>query len=175
MASLEANATNSVDDASIPDSPTAPAAGEDAPRWSLVTRLAFRFCFIYLGLFIVLEFLTFPEWILLNRIPSARIAIGDLPPFRAVVLWAMEHIFHLAKSRAPGIYENDGAIWVQVFCILCRSDRRYDSQVHFRPQPGWLPEASRVVSSCGSRLARRDDVCLRNPQGRPSSNVVSKA
>lgn len=118
MSNVEPDATISVRDPLILGFPSTQSAGGDAPRWSLATRLAFRFCFLYLGLFLVLEFLTIPEWMLLNPIPSARIAIGDLPPFRNLVFWAAEHIFHLAKPRAPFVYETNGTLWIQVFCIL---------------------------------------------------------
>lgn len=101
-----------------PGSASVPAAGVSAPEWSLATRLAFRISFLYLGLFIVLEFLTIPEWLLFNPIPNSRISIGDLPPFRTVVYWVAEHIFSLAKPTATSIYEPNSSFWVQIFCIL---------------------------------------------------------
>jgi hypothetical protein len=117
MSSLEPNPTTLVGDLLIPGSPSAPSACADAPRWSLATRLAFRFGFLYLGLFILLNYLTVPEWMLFNVAPNTtEIVIGNLWPFRAVVSWVAKHIFHL--TTANFISEYDASTWVQIFCIL---------------------------------------------------------
>lgn len=84
----------------------------------MATRLAFHFSLLYLGLFIVLEFLTIPEWLPFNPIPNSRISIGDLPPLRTVVYWVAEHIFRLARPTATNIYEPSSSFRVQIFCIL---------------------------------------------------------
>ena len=117
MPSLEPNPT-AVGGAAILGLGSTPTASEDVRRWSLATRVAFRFCFLYLGFFIVLEFLTIPEWMLVNPLASKRISIGDLPPFRTVVFWVAEHVFHFARPRVPAVYETNGTLWIQIFCIL---------------------------------------------------------
>src|SRR5215467_7436979 len=117
MSSPEPNPTTSVGEL-IPGSPST-CASADAPRWSLATRLAFRFGFLYLGLFVLLNFLTVPEWMLFNVFPNTtEIVIGWLRPFRTVAFWVAEHIFHLARPAAKFISEYDGSTWVQIFCIL---------------------------------------------------------
>jgi hypothetical protein len=115
MSSLEPNPATSVGDLLIAASTYTPSTSVDAPRWSLATRLAFRFCFLYLGLFILLECLTIPQWMLFR---GPRIEIDNLWPFRAVVFWVAEHIFHFVRPTANFISEYDGSEWVQIFCIL---------------------------------------------------------
>ena len=110
--------TTSQDDPSNPRALSRSGDQADAARWSLATRLAFRFCFLYLGLFTVLEFLTFPLSLLLNWPSSLALMVGSQPPFRTVVFWTAEHVFHLPKPRAPVVSEIDGTLWVQAFCIL---------------------------------------------------------
>jgi uncharacterized membrane protein YphA (DoxX/SURF4 family) len=68
-----------------------------APRWSLATRVAFRFCFVYFGLFcLVTE-------ILGSLIPIPRVNIPDLQslwPIRPVILWVAAHILRIAHPIA---------------------------------------------------------------------------
>src|SRR5262245_43584064 len=115
MSSRGPNPTTLVGELLIPGSPSEPSTCVDAPRWSLATRLAFRFGFLYLGLFILLECLTIPEWMLFR---GPRIEIDNLWPFRALVFWVAEHIFHFVRPTANFISEYDGSEWVQIFCIL---------------------------------------------------------
>src|SRR5262249_32927101 len=49
---------------------------------------------------------------------TTEIVVGDLRPFRAVVFWVSEHIFHLTRPTAFLMSEYDGSLWVQIFCIL---------------------------------------------------------
>jgi hypothetical protein len=86
-------------------------------RWNVATRIAFRFCFVYFGLYclatqILTTFVSLPD----SGIPD----LATLWPVRLVPQWAATHIFHLG---APLAYADTGSgdrmfDWVLVFCIL---------------------------------------------------------
>jgi hypothetical protein len=86
-------------------------------QWSLSTRIAFRFCFVYFGLFCLLT------QVLGGLLPLANIEVPDpssLPPFRQVVLWTAAHVFHVSQ---PVVYQVTGSgdrtyDWVLQFCFL---------------------------------------------------------
>ena len=88
-----------------------------ADHWGLASRLAFRFCFVYFGLYCLLT------QILSGLIPIPNVEIpepGTLPPFRQVVFWTAEHVF---RYKRPLVYIGSGSgdkvfDWVQVFCFL---------------------------------------------------------
>ncbi len=86
-------------------------------RWSLTKRIAFRFCFVYFGLFCLLT------EVLLGLVPLPSVDIPDpstLWPFRQVVFWTATHVFHLSQ---PLVYQLSGSgdktyDWVLQFCFL---------------------------------------------------------
>jgi len=88
-----------------------------ASRWNLLTRIAFRFCFVYLGLFVLyfcpiwLQYLLF-----LNR--HSPLALGGVWPMRQIVFWAGAHIFHMTAPPDPGVGYDGSFYWVQTFCSL---------------------------------------------------------
>ena len=88
-----------------------------APHWNLPKRIAFRLCFVYLGLFVVyfcpiwLQYLLF-----LNR--HSRLVLGGVWPMRQMVFWAGAHIFHMTGSPDPGVGFDGSFFWVQAFCSL---------------------------------------------------------
>jgi len=87
------------------------------PCWSRASRVAFRFCFVYFGLY------CFYTQILTSLVPLPKIDIPDLStfwPMRQIVLWTAVHVFHVAK---PPAYADTGSgdrtfDWVLVFCLL---------------------------------------------------------
>src|SRR5271163_915911 len=87
------------------------------PHWSLASRVAFRFCFVYFGLFSVATQIIgglFP--VTLADIDGA----GVLWPMRPVTFWAAAHIFH---AKLPLVYTGSGSgdktfDWVFAFCLL---------------------------------------------------------
>jgi hypothetical protein len=89
-----------------------------AAHWSLPTRIAFRFCFAYLGLYslstqIVLAGLLLPAG---SDLPDP----ATLPPMRQIVIWTALHLFRL---KPPIIYVDNGSgdkifNWVLAFCLL---------------------------------------------------------
>ena len=85
----------------ITDEPPGPA------RWSLATRIAFRFVFAYYAINTLLPWL-------IGRSEFLRARYGEL--WDVVVLWADEAVFHVPYELFnPG---NDAYGWVKLFCTL---------------------------------------------------------
>jgi hypothetical protein len=88
-----------------------------APRWNLFTRIAFRFSFIYLGLFV---FYCCPIWLqyLLFLKRYSPLALGGVWPMRQMVFWAGAHIFHMTVPPDHGVGYDGSFFWVEAFCCL---------------------------------------------------------
>jgi uncharacterized membrane protein YphA (DoxX/SURF4 family) len=88
-----------------------------APRWSLATRIAFRFCFVYFGLYCL------ATQIVTSFYYSADVDVPDpstLWPMRQIVFWTAAHIFRVTR---PLVYKESGSgdktwDWVLSFCLL---------------------------------------------------------
>lgn len=81
--------------------PSAPSVSPEehsaSPHWSPATTIAFRFCFVYFGLYVLLT------QMLSSLIPVPVINVpelGDLLPVRALVLWVGRSILGIAKPIA---------------------------------------------------------------------------
>lgn len=85
-------------------------------RWKPATRVAFRFCFIYFGLYILLTQMISG----MLRSPFGRIAPpGTFRWPRAIVAWTAVHVFHVTQPLVIASGSGDKVFdWVQVFCIL---------------------------------------------------------
>ena len=97
-----------------------PVQGElDVPPWSLASRVAFRFCFVYFGL-LCLTTQIIARLFSYNSIPEP----ATLRPLRPLIFWTAAHIFHV---RATLGFENisgshdDMFGWVLAFCLLVSS------------------------------------------------------
>jgi uncharacterized membrane protein YphA (DoxX/SURF4 family) len=85
--------------------------------WSLATRLAFRFTFIYFGLYCLCT------QIITSLVPLPNVDIPDPSafwPVRPLVEWTALHIFHVTTKL---VYTGSGSgdktfDWVLVFCLL---------------------------------------------------------
>jgi hypothetical protein len=93
-----------------------PQAGvEPQPRWSLATRIAFRFCFLYFSLYVV------STQMLGGLLPFNWVRnLGSTPFFQRIVTWAGVRVFHLA---APPSFQITGSgdktvDYLQVFVLL---------------------------------------------------------
>jgi uncharacterized membrane protein YphA (DoxX/SURF4 family) len=94
-----------------------PQQTSDAPQWSFTTRVAFRFCFVYFGLFclttqILGSLLSIPN----VDIPDA----ATLSPMRQIIFWVAAHVF---RAKLPLVYTGSGSgdktfDWVLAFCLL---------------------------------------------------------
>jgi hypothetical protein len=72
------------------------------PCWNFITRIAFRFCFTYFGLFCL------STQILGGLFPITKDGIPDLDrlwPMRQIVFWTAAHIFHITQ---PLVYKDSG-------------------------------------------------------------------
>jgi hypothetical protein len=95
-----------------------PIEGLQRARWSIAVRVAFRFCFVYLGLFCVLtQILVGLFAVSLDSIPDP----GTLWPFRQIVFWTAVHVF---GGEAPLSFGGNSASgddmfgWLTHFCML---------------------------------------------------------
>lgn len=87
------------------------------PHWNLTSRVAFRFCLVYFGMF-CLTTQILPDLFLTPRYSLPE--LGVLWPMRQITFWAAAHIFHLTN---PLVYTGSGSgdktfDWVGAFCIL---------------------------------------------------------
>ena len=85
--------------------------------WGFASRIAFRFTFLYFGLYCLLT------QIFGGLLPIPTVEIpdpGTLPPFRQIVFWTAGHVF---RCEQPPIYSGSGSgdkvfDWVLSFCLL---------------------------------------------------------
>lgn len=98
--------------------PAAPALHDAAPaRWSAATRILFRFCLLYFGLYSLLT------QIISSLVPLFIEQIPDLSafwPVRPLVFWTAAHVFQVKTEL---VYTGSGSgdktfDWVMAFCIL---------------------------------------------------------
>jgi len=87
------------------------------PHWSHGLRVAFRFCFVYFGLFCIYTQI-FGGLISIPQMES--IDPSSLWPMRQIVLWTAAHIF---RAKPPLVYSGSGSgdktfDWVLAFCLL---------------------------------------------------------
>jgi uncharacterized membrane protein YphA (DoxX/SURF4 family) len=97
---------------------TAPLQQEaQAPRWNHATRVGFRFCFVYFGLYCL------TTQILGSLFTNPEVDVPDpstLWPMRQIIFWTAAHIFRVAH---PLVYSGSGSgdktfDWVAAFCLL---------------------------------------------------------
>jgi hypothetical protein len=86
-------------------------------HWSLATRMVFRFCFLYFGLYALITqmlggFLLFPKW----EMPPLQ----ELPPLKDLVTWTAVHVFGITRPLViTGSGSGDKTFdWVAAFCLL---------------------------------------------------------
>jgi hypothetical protein len=95
-----------------------PPLATSSSVWLPATRVAFRFCLVYLGLYILTTQMMLGTLI---PLPAGELPeLGTLPPFRTVVTWVANHLFGVTSSLVvTGSGSGDKTFdWVQVFCFL---------------------------------------------------------
>lgn len=101
-----------------------PAEGLQSARWGSASRVAFRFCFVYFGLFCLLTQIVvsfFPGTSATSSSPDSIPDPGTLWPFRQIVSWAALHVL---GREAPLSYGGNSASgddmfgWATHFCLL---------------------------------------------------------
>ncbi|MFD6156642.1 DoxX family protein [Nocardia sp. NPDC060256] len=89
-------------------------------RWNLLTRIAFRFCFTYFGLFCLIfpQFLFVYSGVLGPKLPERAIN-GLLDPLSPIWEWVGRHVFGADVQLHLDSGSGDQAIiWVFLFCDL---------------------------------------------------------
>ncbi|HUO14080.1 MAG TPA: DoxX family protein [Verrucomicrobiae bacterium] len=89
-------------------------------KWSWTTRVAFRFCFVYFGVYCLCT------QIITSFVPVPSFDVPDPStfwPIRPIVFWTAAHIFRVNK---PLVYIGSGSgdktfDWVLLFCMLLLS------------------------------------------------------
>lgn len=73
-----------------------------APRWSAATCVAFRFCFLYFGLYIVLtQMLT--SLLLATTNDNGAFEADMTVPAKAVIVWLAAHVFRIGHPIVTGL------------------------------------------------------------------------
>src|SRR4029453_979958 len=82
-------------------------------RWTPLARLAFRFCFVYLGLF---SLLTQISGSMIPNLSFYYRGLGRLWPMREVTFWIARHVGAAGVDDAVG--GEPAFFWVQAFWVL---------------------------------------------------------
>lgn len=84
-------------------------------HWSFATRIAFRFCFVYFGLYCLVTQIS------ISLIPTS-IDIPELDtlwPMRQIILWVTAHLFRVNNTPVYSGGSGDKTVdWVLVFCLF---------------------------------------------------------
>jgi len=94
--------------------PPAPALSARSVSWSLATRLAFRFCFVYFGLYVLTTQMfrgMFPF-----RVPFFD--LGKIPPMRNLVMWTGHNLLGVKPILAPTGSGDTLYDWTQLVTML---------------------------------------------------------
>ena len=92
----------------------APAQAETA-AWSPAARIAFRFCFIYFGLYVLLS------QMLAGMLPNPKFRIpvlGEKPPMRPLVIWVGNHLLGVKPTVHPTGSGDTLFDWTLAFTLL---------------------------------------------------------
>ena len=88
------------------EAPSTPPLASPLPRWRLATRVAFRFCFVYFGLYILLT--------QMNFIPGVPRLITPVAP---IVFWVIRNVFH--DHRTLQVMGGSGDKMFDYVFVLC--------------------------------------------------------
>ncbi|MEV0542159.1 DoxX family protein [Nocardia salmonicida] len=98
---------------------TETTATERRARWNLLTRIAFRFCFLYFGLFCLL---TPPIVFVLTGLLGRHLGYGaqfwHIRKLQPVLNWVSRELFGTAVHLYPTGVGDQTIFWVLLFCIL---------------------------------------------------------
>ncbi|QIS12251.1 DoxX family membrane protein [Nocardia arthritidis] len=98
----------------------APDTGRHADHaWNPVTRIVFRFCFSYFGLFcLFFPWMWFSYLIAFRRVLPDDATVWSARPVAPIVGWVGRHLFGVSAVPNPYSQGDDPFEWVLVFCIL---------------------------------------------------------
>ncbi|MFZ0213307.1 MAG: hypothetical protein WBE20_10690 [Candidatus Acidiferrales bacterium] len=97
----------------------ASSAPASSPRWNSATRIAFRFCFLYFGLYIVFtQMLTSLLFAATND--NGAFEVDYTRPFEAVILWVGRHVFGITHPILTALTGSGDRLfdWLELPCIL---------------------------------------------------------
>ena len=87
-----------------------------AADWSLPTRVVFRFCFTYFGLYCLVTKISGGLFLLPDRAISS---LGILWPMRQITFWAASNVFHITEPlQYTGNSWDTNFFWVQAAWVL---------------------------------------------------------
>src|SRR5689334_17724505 len=91
-------------------------ASDAVPRWSLSTRIAFRFVFAYFAVYFATGMVGALIVLPVGSIPE----LSMIAPGQAVISWVASHVFHVAGPLVvTGSGSGDKTFdWVHAFCVL---------------------------------------------------------
>jgi len=103
-------------DKTLPETPAGPRPqpGQTA-FWKSLTKAAFRFCFVYLGLFCLATQISG------SMIPNLSFyyrGMGRLWPMRDITFWTARHVFGVTELNDAGSGGEPLFFWVQAFWLL---------------------------------------------------------
>ena len=89
----------------------------DAPRWRAATRIAFRFCFLYFGLYVLTTQMLGGLWIIPKIQPPDMGATGWM---KRRIAWLASHLFHVTwQYSKTSTGSGDKTIdWIHAFCLV---------------------------------------------------------
>ncbi|HEV2288846.1 MAG TPA: hypothetical protein VGR81_07835 [Candidatus Acidoferrales bacterium] len=98
---------------------TDPAVLDSAGCWNATTRVAFRFCFLYLGLYILFtQMLTSLFFAATND--NGAFEVDYTRPVQAVIVWIGHHVFGIAHPILTALTGSGDRLfdWIELPCIL---------------------------------------------------------
>ena len=165
-----------LDDVREPLVAEAPAQDAAPIRWRLATRVAFRLCVSYFGLYVIATQMLNSLVILPFDVGVPN--LGSLQLSTSALSWVAKHVLRvhyefLTTQTGSGDKTVD---WVQAFCLLLIAARRHRDLVGRRSPPPELSLAlQQVVPSVPALLARLDDDRLRHGEGDSAADAGARA
>ncbi len=97
-----------------------PVAADPTRPWSAVTKIAFRWCFLYFGLFCVLfAQITFAFFGIVGQWLPEQAVMWQMTVLGPALTWVGREVFGAEAVLHPDSGSGDqAAIWVLVFCLL---------------------------------------------------------
>jgi len=87
------------------------------PHWNIGTRIGFRFCLVYLGLFVLYFSPASLQYLLFVKHESPFV-LGGVWPMRQIVFWAGAHVFRIGSPPDPGVGFDGSFFWIEAFVLL---------------------------------------------------------
>jgi hypothetical protein len=88
-----------------------------AGHWTRLTRIAFRFCFVYFSLYVVVTQMV-QSLVIFPKLEYPE--LGALPPIRPLIFWVARHVFHVTQAL---VFKDSGSgdktfDWIEALLLL---------------------------------------------------------